>query len=182
MIEASRYFTYYVLFSCQEMRALLAALQPLSIYDISQLTDGSALPEAEFLARYQACLEGAEFSACVFTADPAAVTSLEVRPGRFLHRPLRPVLSLRSNHYSTTSGKPMVYGKGSLPWGLEYAFPQLYRDEETKQVIETLKTPSPNLELFKKLKHFVRAHSRPAKLSIGGKIITSPLRQGVLHV
>jgi hypothetical protein len=185
-MEASKYFLYHVLLSSQEMESLISFLPPFNIYNVSGVTQDKKTSKEAFLIAYGQYIEEAargefpSFSAA-WSLDEKAIECKEVRPGMFFQKAIRPVIHLRAHYYSISEKevKPMSFGKKSIPWGLQFGFPLLYRDPETKEVIEPLKRGGGNLPLFQGLKGWMRANTRPVKMFIEGEEVMTTLRKGV---
>lgn len=189
-MEASKYFLYHVLLSQDEMTSLLDSLPPFVIYNVSEVTEEKEISKERFLGAYREYIEGLKKGEVVIDAplfssawsmDEEAISVKEVRPGKFFQKAKKPVIQLRAHFYGI-SGKevrPMSFGKGSISWGIQFGFPLLYRDEETKEIIETLKHKGGNVPLFQALKSWMRTYTRPLKMCIEGVEIVTTLRKGV---
>lgn len=189
-MEASKYFLYHVLLSKEEMESLLRDLPPFIMYNVSQVTKEREISKDSFLEAYGAYIEGlkrgetvidAPLFSAAWSMDRQAISCKEVRPGLFFQKAVRPVIQLRAHFYAISGKevKPMSFGKGSLPWGLQFGFPLLYRDGETKEILETLKVKGGNLPLFHALKEWMRGSTRPVKKMIEGVEVMTTLRKGV---
>ncbi len=185
-MQASKYFLYHVLISPKEMESLISFLPLFNIYNVSEVTTEKKISKEAFLSLYRQYMEEAargefpSFSAA-WSLDEEAIECKEVRPGMFFQKAIRPVIQLRAHYYSI-SGKevnPMSFGKKSIPWGVQFGFPLLYRDPETKEVIEPLKKGGGNLPLFQALKAWMRTNTRPVKMFIEGEEVMTTLRKGV---
>ena len=67
-----------------------------------------------------------------------------------------------------------LMGDGSIPWGYEFSFPQLFQDEEGN-IIKTAKTQ--NGEAFKKLGRWLRNESHPMQFEFDGKTIKTFIKK-----
>ncbi|MBP9841940.1 MAG: hypothetical protein KBC64_05910 [Simkaniaceae bacterium] len=189
-MEASKYFLYHVLLSGKEMESLVGAMPSFRMYNVSQVTSEREISFGQFLSAYHLYIEGltrgevvinAPLFSAAWSAVPEAISSQEMKDGRFLQKAVEPVIQLRAHFYSISEGevRPMSFGKGSISWGIQFGFPLLYRDAKTKEVIETLKKGGGNVPLFQALKGWMRTHTRPAKMRIGEIEVITSLRKGV---
>ena len=189
-MEASKYFLYHVLLSRSEMESLIESLPSFVIYNVSQVTAEKEISKESFLSAYGKYIEGLSLGEVIIDAplfssawsmDAGAISCKEVRPGMFFQKAIRPVIQLRAHFYAISGKevKPMSFGKKSLSWGIQFGFPLLYRDGETKEVVETLKRKEGNVPLFQALKGWMRVHTRPVKMLIEEVEVMTTLRKGV---
>lgn len=122
------------------------------------------------------------FSPAMTTTTDALFT-IPVGEDRQIIRVARPVVQLQAHHidYSTVDKKfhSMVFGADSIAWGLQFSYPQLYQDNETKQVEIIKKTATfPNTALFQLLQKWMRQHTIPTPFIAEGKTTNVPMRLG----
>jgi hypothetical protein len=100
-----------------------------------------------------------------------------------LIKPLKPVIQLQAHHffYSTLDKKfhPMVLSQESVTWGLQFAYPQLYQDPKTRQVIKVTDSAEfPNSALFSQFSKWIRNATLPTPFEVEGVRVNSPIRIG----
>jgi len=67
-------------------------------------------------------------------------------------------------------------GLGSVFWGIQMSYPQIYQDPKTMELMEI--EESPNMELFQKIRGWVRDATRATPFIVEGKRVNSPIRIG----
>ena len=73
----------------------------------------------------------------------------------------------------------MVFGKGTISWGLQVSYPQLFEDPVTRQVMNALDEEHfINARLFRVIRQWVRQYTRPTPLLIEGVKVNVSLRMG----
>jgi hypothetical protein len=119
----------------------------------------------------------------VMTVTTDALFTIPVAEDKQIIRVSEPIVQLQAHNmdYSTLDKKfhSMVFGKDSIPWGLQFSYPQLYQDNQTKQV-EIIKKSSgfPNTALFQLLQKWMRQHTIPTPFLAEGTLINVPIRLG----
>jgi hypothetical protein len=108
---------------------------------------------------------------------------IPVGDSRNLVRIVKPVIQMQpySFTYSETDGRfhEKVYSLDSIPWGVQFSYPQIYQDPVTKEVKKVFGDPEfANTPLFKKLQHWIRENTTPTPFLIGEKKINVPMRIG----
>jgi hypothetical protein len=196
-MEASKWLDCQVLVDADEMRTLFAALEPFYIYQSSSvmpLGEGG-VSHAEFLKCYsdyvsplqngQLPEESAYRSlfSSVFTVIPEALYAVAVGNEQQVIRISQPVVQLQAHRmdYSPADGKfhSMTFGVDSIVWGMQFSYPQLFRDPTTKQVEQVNDSPRfPNTQLFRNLQRWVRHHTVPTPILVGGQKLNIPVRLG----
>jgi hypothetical protein len=197
VLQVSKWLKYQVLLSEQEMKGLLDALKPLFIAVGSEpvtLENAFIAPE-EFLRIYtgyvQALAQGVfpedknlrrTFSS-VFTETLDALYAMPVGNDKFLIKSIRPTIQLQAHQffYSTLDGKfhPMVLGKESVLWGVQFAYPQLCQDPRSKKIAKVDMSPEfPNTALFSRLTRWMRDHTMPTPFVVGEVRTQVPIRIG----
>ncbi len=196
-LEASKWLKIQVLIDADEMRHLLVSLGNFSIFLTSGVSpEGKeTLSHEEFLKVYSHYVEQLqseqvpdetsfrrEFSS-VFTLTPEALYALPVGTNQNLIRVSKPCVQLQNHrmHYSREEGKfhTMVFGLDSIYWGIQFSYPQLYRNPESKQVEKVADSSLfPNTLLFRKLQQWVRQNTIPTPFLIQGEQVNVPIRLG----
>lgn len=196
-LQASKWLTSQVLLSAEEMQELLHSLQPCAFY-----TTGSVVPKGEgvisppdFLNCYQnyvdnlhagslpEALSYKRMFSLALSATPEALYTIDAGVSNQLIRICRPIIQLQphSISYSPIDKKfrSMVFGQETIPWGIQFSYPQLYLDGTTKKIVKT-KTDTDNLNthLFDKLQKWMRKWTIPTPIIADGVLQNLPVRLG----
>lgn len=196
-IEASKWLSSQVLIDADEMQELFNALNPFYIYLTSQITkkDGGRVSQAEFLDCYRTYIADLQHGklpdealfrhlfSSAFTVAPDALCVVLIGDDQQMIRNVQPVVQLQSHRmdYSSADGKfrSMTFGTDSIMWGIQFSYPQLFRNPATKQVEEVDDTESfPNTRLFRTLQRWVRHNTTPTPFLVEGQRINVPMRLG----
>jgi hypothetical protein len=191
VLEGSKWISYQVLLDGLEMQDLFKHLMPCFLINVSQvITNQSGIFLLEdFFKLYHQYTETLAVTPEMRPFFSAHVTSsldthyaMEVKENTYLIKPLLPSLQLKicSFHFERETQKfhTMCFGKKEISWGLEFSYPALYRDPKTREIVQTLRSNTCNLSLFKKAVAWIRQHTRPTPLLIDGKKIIAPFRIG----
>lgn len=185
VFQASKWLKIQVLLDGDEMKSLIAALEPFWIFPITGVVDGKPIEHPFFIAEYSRWIDELKsgiiptnqrrITASVFIDDLDALWLQQVGEGKFLTKMAKPVVQVQAHTFSYSEGefRPMSMGTTSIFWGLQFAFPQLYQDPKTMEFHET--KPSP---LFRKIQLWMRENSRATPFIVGDKKINSPIRLG----
>ncbi|MFT4553070.1 MAG: hypothetical protein ACI9S8_001704 [Chlamydiales bacterium] len=196
-LQVSKWLQSQVLLDVSEMEALLEELGEAQLFSTGRLVEKgkSFVIKRDFLDCYIDYVESLKkgqlpddsnfrsFFGSVFTVTPDVLYSMEIEDGRELVHPTRPVLQMQAHSigYSVEEGKfrPMVLGKDSILWGIQFSYPQLFQDNETLSVEKVEETEKfPNTQLFRKLQRWVRHNTRATPFIIGDKKTNVPMRLG----
>jgi hypothetical protein len=200
-LQASKWLQVQALLSINELKGLFKSLEEalgtifLFSCGVVSPKDKQELPQQEFFKAYEAyieCLMRGEnpdhvlyrslFSPAM-TLSTDALFTLPVGDDRQIIRVSRPVIQLQSHNidYSTVDKKfhSMVFGTDSIAWGIQFSYPQLFQDNETKQV-EIVKNNKafPNSPLFQHLQKWIRKETIPTPFIAEGKLTNVPMRLG----
>jgi len=193
-MQASKWLKIQLLADLSEMESLFTALEDFSIFiSGAVMPKGGDITQQQFLKVYSHYIEALKqgqipsestyrqmFGASL-TKDPEALFVVPVGADRQLLRIGRPVLQLQphSMDYSPLDGKfrAMVYGLESILWGIQFSYPQLYQDPETKEPLN-VDERFPNTVLYKNLQRWVRNHTMPTPFLVDGKKVNVPIRLG----
>jgi len=120
------------------------------------------------------------FFSAMLTLDPKLLYAMPLPNGKFLVKAKRPVIQLKRHHFIYTdrlySG---VMGEGSITWGIQFSYPQLFLDPKTQKALKVDKSESfPNSELFHKLAKWVRHHTVATPLLFEGERKNQVIRLG----
>lgn len=190
-LQASKWLSIQVLLSEEEMTSLFSALGEFSIL----LTIPSESPEVEHLNflnsyhRYCQTIRNGELPnpsdfrslfSTFWTTDQKAFVKVPVG-AQFLCRAVQPVIQLQYHlmGYSKIEKKfrPMVMGKGSIPWGIQFSYPTLFQDQKTQQVLKVGQS-FPNTSLFQEFRHWIRKETVPTPFIIDEEQVNIPIRIG----
>lgn len=190
--QGSKYLKHQVLCDGDELKNLFELLTPLIIYPLTGLGDGEPIALDHFLSEYNSWIEGLKegrvpsdaelrrILACAFTVETDALWKQEVPGGRFIIKMAKPVVQVQAHFftYSPIDGvfRPMTMGQGSLFWGLQFSYPQIYQEPRTMELMEV--DESPNSELFQKIKQWVRDFTRATPFIVDEKKTNVPIRLG----
>lgn len=196
-LQASKWQQIQLLVDGEELAHLFEALGEFRIYAIGRALgkDALAVSRDAFLERYGAyvaLLQKGEtpedqlfrqLFSVVFTVAADHLLALEVPPDRCVLKVLRPCVQLQLHcfGYSPLDAKfrPMVFGQGSVHWGLQLSYPQLFQDPATYQVENVRETEAfPNTYLFKSLQKWVRSNTVPTPFEREGGVENVPIRLG----
>lgn len=197
-LEASKWLKIQLLVDADEMKDLLHELgDDFEIFLTSGVMDSSEglLSREDFLKTYRSYVsdliagklpDESLYRSCfssVFTKDREALYALPVGENQHLIRVQKPVLQLQLHRmaYSPEDGNfhTMVFGKDSIAWGIQFSYPQLYRDHETKQVEKVVASSDfPNTFLFRSLQQWVRKATIPTPFMIQDRLTNVPVRLG----
>lgn len=194
LYQASKWLKVQVLCDAEELASLFAFLNPFKIYPLTGFVE-TADPELSqelFLKEYGSWIEmlqkgevptHAELKrvlACCWTKREESVWLQAVSGERYLVKVAEPVLQVQAHFftYSSIDGvfRPMSMGLGSIFWGLQISYPQIYQDPKTQDLLEA--GQHPNAALFKILRQWVRDFTRATPFIADGKKINVPIRLG----
>lgn len=196
-LQASKWLQCQALLSTGEMIALFASLEPFALFIAGSITElgKGILPKQRFLELYADYVDQLRngqlpqtadyrpYFSAVMSADDEALYKLLISEGRQLIRIAKPVIQLQAHNldYSPLDGKfrSMVFGSGSITWGLQFSYPQLFQEAASTQVLQTRQLPDyANTLLFQRLQKWMRQHTSPAPFLVHGKVINVPVRLG----
>lgn len=195
--HVSKWLSVALLIDENEMQSLFTTLGDFFIFTVGNITKRGVgeVPHEVFLKGYahyvNALKEGRipedqtyrTLFSSVFTAVQDHVYALNVGEEGQLIRIFKPVVQLQVHHldYSTADGKfrPMVFGKDSVLWGLQFSYPQLFEDPKDHSVHKVEENANfPNTALFRAIQKWVRENTKPTPFVVDGKIINVPMRLG----
>lgn len=197
VMAISKSLKHQMLVDAEEMRNLFDFLGLFEIFVVSEpVTEETIkIEKEEFLkvyAEYVSALKGGKipderalrrYFSSVFTVTQEALYAMEVGRDKFLVKALKPVLQLQLHHFfvSHIDGKfhPMVLGKNSITWGIQFSYPQLYQNPLTQEFAKVTETAEfPNTALYKRLAKWLREHTSPTPFVFQGKRSNEPIRLG----
>ena len=196
-MQATKWLKVQLLADATEMEGLFTALGDFSICISGAVVPkgGGEIPQKAFLKvceKYIETLKAGQVPleslyrqmfSTVFNKDPNALFTVQVGADRQLLRVAKPVIQLQphSMDYSPYDGKfrTMVYGMDSILWGIQFSYPQLFQDPETKEPENVDESERfPNTTLFKGLQRWIRNQTVPTPFIVQGKKINVPMRLG----
>ena len=196
-LQASKWLSHRVLLDTREMVSLFNALPSFLIYNVSELValqDARILTE-DFLAKYIDYITSLKagllpdekvikpYFSSAFSAKSDPFYAMEVKEGKYIIKAKEPVVQLSLHHFTFSEEQmafhSMVHSKHSITWGIQFAYPQLYSNSITNDVIEVYKNPDfPNTELFKTLAKWIRGNTTPAPFMVGETPLNATFRLG----
>ncbi len=195
--HASKWLSVALLVDANEMKSLLETLGSFLIYSVGSVVKrGEGLISHEsFLSCYAQYVEALKrgslpddstyrtLFAAVWTTSSDHLYALHVGSEGQLIRVVKPVIQLQAHQldYSMADGKfrPMVFGKDSVLWGIQFSYPQLFEEPKTHAVLKVDESPQfPNTLLFRALQQWTRQNTAPTPFIVGDKIINVPMRLG----
>ena len=117
----------------------------------------------------------------LLTQDENAYEKFALPDGKFIVRPIFPLIQIKEHRIVIAHDQSIhsgVFGPDSIPFGITFSYPQLILDHNQKKVVEVLKAPYLNTELFKSLQKWVRNFTSPTPFVIDGKKRFEPFRIG----
>lgn len=190
-LQASKWISIQVLLNREEMDNLVDTLGSFAIY-LTQPNSHPLVQHDQFMEAYgryvtdlqsKVIPESPEYRALFSTfwslSDEAVV---QVPVGdKLLCRAVQPVIQLQYHvmGYSPFDGKfrPMVMGKDSIHWGVQFSYPQLFQDPKT-QSIRKVDQSFANTALFQSLRRWVRNRTIPTPFVTNDEKTNAPIRIG----
>jgi hypothetical protein len=199
IFSVSKWIKHAVLLEIEELRHLMDSLPPFAIYCTACLvSEAEPIERQQFLESYEeyicvlknSSLEEIQivlskyrflFSS-IWTVDSDLLFKMEVGDSRWLIRPRKPVVQLQSHHFQISSLdgelRSMVLGKDSIPWGIQFSYPQIFQDPQTQEHLKTRGEGFPNSMLFSEISAWIRHNSLPTPFSLGEKKWNATIRIG----
>lgn len=140
---------------------------------VSILQQGLLPDEQEFRALFSA----------VLTVTPDVIYAIPIAGGREILRVAKPAVQMQFHRlgFSKVDNKfhPMAFGTQSILWGIQFSYPQLYRDLNTDEVFTVNESDAfPNTALFRALQRWMRPHTIPTPFIVNEQRINVPIRLG----
>lgn len=188
LYQGSKWIKFQVLVEKRELEPLFESLEPFAIFPLSGFTDGKEIEKNLFLETVDSWAndlkegklpeEGKvkKLVATAFTQDPDSLWLQEIPTKGYLVKVAKPILQVQT-HYFTYSPidevfRPMSMGEGSIFWGLQFAFPQIYQDPKTHEFKEA------ENRLLPLVRKWVRNYTAPTPFVAQGKRTNAPIRLG----
>lgn len=195
--HASKWLSSALLIDGDEMRSLFDHLGNFYMFAVGRVVkeNEACINHETFLnvyTRYIEILKTGQipdeatyrpFFASVLTTSLDHLYALPVGKESQLIRIAKPVVQMQVHclDYSKADQKfhPMVFGKDSVLWGVQFSYPQLFEDPQTYAVHKVADTPQfPNTKLFRSLQKWVREETVPTPFIVEEKVINVPMRLG----
>lgn len=178
----------------REMEALLAHLGAVVLADGSRpLKKEEFFIEKEaFLKAYGSYIEALRggklpdetplrpFFSAMVTCDAHLLYAMPLPSEKFFIKARKPVIQMKRHHFIYTdrlySG---VMGTGSITWGIQFSYPQLFLDSHTQLARAVDKGPDfPNSTLFHHLAKWIREHTLATPFLFGKERKMESIRLG----
>lgn len=196
-IEVSKWLRIQLLVDQEEMKRLVESLPSFHMFAVSGVMkcDQTLIAPEDFLREYSdyvSILQRGELPdentysrvfPTVWTSTMDALYAILVGEDQQLVRIAKPVIQLQHHRfdYSPFDGKfrSMVLGKETTMWGIQFSYPQLYKDPATHEIIMLNDGKAyPNTALFRKLQKWVRDNTIVTPFIVNGEQINVPIRLG----
>lgn len=197
-LQASKWLALQLLIDEEEMASLLDAMGAVSIFSVGRVLPlgGGAVPAAAFLEAYASYVGALRLGLAPPPPPPyfsAAITNtldhmvaVKISAAEQIIRPIKPVVQLQPHNMSYIAQEkafhPLVFGKNSITWGLQIAYPQLWQAPESKAIEKVLsRSDMPNTLLFRAIQQWCRRNTVATPFICGGTtLINVPMRLGRL--
>lgn len=196
-LEASKWLEVQALIDEEELAELFASLPPFNLFFCGAVVqrDAAMIPADEFVRSYKDYVDTLkrgdipnipfyrkELSPAM-TADIDALYRVLINDDKEIVRQARPVVQLQANtiSYSSQDKKfhPMAFGSDNIAWGIQFSYPQLYRNPLTKHVEQVKETPAfPNTAVFHAIQKWIRKSTIPTPFLVEEQTVNVPIRLG----
>lgn len=196
-MQASKWLACPALIDAEEMQSLIDSLPKFYIFLTSCVTKQheGCISQTEFLETYSNYITTLQqgqlpdevlyrhFFSSVFTVTADALYAVLVGNEEQLIRVAQPTVQLQPHRmgYSKADGKfrSKTFGADSITWGIQFSYPQLYKDNQTQEVHEVGIAPHfPNTQLFRDIQRWVRYNTMPTPFLVENQRINIPMRIG----
>jgi hypothetical protein len=196
-MQASKWLQMQALLDADEMEMLLTSLGEIQIFIPGRVIKKGEerISPTKFLQTYSEYVKTLQqgkvpedalfrsYFSSIWTLSSEVVFSVNVDDERHLLRVAAPAVQLQLHRlgYSELEGKfrPMIFGKDSIDWGIQFSYPQLFQNPQTHQTEKVDISPAfPNTLLFQQLQRWFRSNSQPTPFVVQGKKVNVPIRLG----
>jgi hypothetical protein len=190
--QAAKYLKHHVLCDREELSLLFSSIGPFWLYPLTGVGDGEPIDPQAFLQEYGSWIEELKAGrvpadtnlrkilAAAMTKEKEALWKQEVPGRRFIVKMGKPLIQIQAHFFTYSSVdevfRPMTMGAGSIFWGLQFSFPQIYQDAKTLEFFEV--DEGLNYELFQQIKEWARNTTRATPFIVNGKRTNVPIRLG----
>jgi len=194
LMQVSKSRKLPILIDPNEMEALFSALGNFELFDVSRPTskDMGKIATEDFLTHYAQYVQGIQtgnlideiplhpYFSAILSVTRDVLYPLPLEKGRHLIKAMRPVIQLQRHHFIfSNTFHSGVMGKGSVTWGIQFSYPQLFLDPQTNQIGKVENSPTfPNTQLFQILVKWVRNYTRATPFVFEEKRMNQPMRLG----
>ncbi|MEN9344391.1 MAG: hypothetical protein RLZZ453_1178 [Chlamydiota bacterium] len=182
LLQVSKWLKLQVLLDPLELKELLELLSPCHLLNTSEPVEQEEIPLHQFYQTYTDYVQGKtlNFRSVALSKTLSCFYALPLKEGKFLIKPTHPVIQVQSHAFFFSSVDhrfhPMVQSKESIPWGVQFSYPQLFFDKNQNAIIST--KSEQNTPLFRTLMQWIRSHSIPTTFIVNGNKQTTPIRIG----
>lgn len=185
--QGSKWLKVPVLCDAEELRELFD--DSFSIIPLTGIFDGKTLDPNRFLSVYSGWIEQIkegrvpsdsdlrQILACVWAIDLESVWLQEIPGKGYLAKVNAPQVLVQAHYfsYSRVDGafRTMSMGEGSVFWGIQFSYPQVYQDPQTMEIRNSGKN-----ELFEKIRRWSRDKTRATPFQVDGVKTCVPIRLG----
>lgn len=194
-MQASQWLSIQLLIDEEEMRSLVGSLGELFFFSIGRVHPKGKghIPTEAFLSAYSeyiAALRLGELPAAAHPFFSAALSlqidhfiAVEISDTEQIIRAVKPVVQLQPHNIGYLekehSFKPLVFGSNSISWGLQIAYPQIWKNPVTGAIEKIVSRDDlPNKALFRQIQNWHRKNSVATPFVCEGKLINVPMRLG----
>jgi hypothetical protein len=193
----SKWLNIQVLLDAHEMEELFNELPPCYLLPVGRVIrkDKFNIAKEEFLDSYakyiQALKDGEELPSrefhgifsCALSTSFDDFYALDVDEEKMLLKAQRPIIQMQPHSlgFSEVDEEihPMVRGRESIAWGVQFSYPQIFQEGHTDQIHEVMKEEGfGNTQLFLTIQRWLRHHSRPTPFLIRDKQVKVSIRIG----
>ena len=185
--QGSKWLKFQVLCDPEELKNLFEICKPFFLFPLTGIVDGTPISEERFLREWSGWIGSLQAGrvpldaelrsvlACAWTDDLDALWLQKIEGKGYLVKISKPVIQVQAHWFAYSDGafRPMSMGSGSIFWGLQFSYPQIYQDAKTMELKETEKAP-----LFEKLRYWVRDTTRATPFLIDGQRKNATIRLG----
>lgn len=185
-----------VLLDLLEMKELFTALSPCHLVHVSSpvACGKEEVESSEFLQGYSDYVNALQngkvppfesfrsLFSCALSRTLAPFYAIDLGKNRSLVKPRTPIIQLQAHSffYSLVDQQfhSMVQGPESVFWGVQFSYPQLFQDPQTKQIVKVADREFENTVLFASLMQWIRSHTLATPFLVGDVRTNSPMRIG----
>lgn len=194
ILQVSRWVRLPVLIDREELQALFNALGPFEMYQVHTLCnrDNVRISNDQFLSSYSSYVESlkngevwnrAKLTALfspIMTSSSDILYAMAFESDKCLVKAVRPIVQIQPYSFQYEGElRGMIFGQGSISWGLQFSYPSLFQDNKTNEIYPVREDVNfPNTTLFRSIQRWVRHHTLPTPLIIDGKKLRVPIRLG----